>query len=63
MSNIKGVSAMLGSGSSKALSFSGETLELLEFLELFEDLASSCRLTDVDKCKMVVHYINQEIYR
>jgi hypothetical protein len=42
MSSVKGVSAMPGPGSSKAPSFSGKTSELLEFLELFEDLASSC---------------------
>ncbi|KIK34346.1 hypothetical protein CY34DRAFT_26874 [Suillus luteus UH-Slu-Lm8-n1] len=54
---------MPGPGSSKAPSFSGETSELLEFLELFEDLASSCGLTDGDKCKMVVRYVNLETKR
>ncbi|KAG2055737.1 hypothetical protein BDR06DRAFT_1044422 [Suillus hirtellus] len=54
---------MPGPGSSKAPSFSGETSELLEFLELFEDLAASCRLTDVDKCKMIVRYVNLETKR
>ncbi|KAG2054352.1 hypothetical protein BDR06DRAFT_982432 [Suillus hirtellus] len=44
---------MPGPGSSKAPSFSGEMSELLEFLELFKDLAASCGLTDVDKCKMI----------
>jgi hypothetical protein len=54
---------MPGPGSSKAPSFNGETSELLEFLELFEDLASSCGLTDADKCKMVVRYVNLETKR
>ncbi|KAG1797721.1 uncharacterized protein HD556DRAFT_1440680 [Suillus plorans] len=53
MSN-KGIGAMPGPGSSKAPSFNGETSELLKFLELFEDLASSYALTDTDKCKMIV---------
>ncbi|KAG0701248.1 hypothetical protein DFH29DRAFT_1000436 [Suillus ampliporus] len=59
----KGISAMPGPGSSKAPAFNGETLELLEFLELFEDLASSCALTDADKCKMIVQYVNLETKR
>jgi hypothetical protein len=63
MSTNKGISAMPGPGSSKAPSFNGETSELLEFLELFEDLASSCGLTDADKCKMVVRYVNLETKR
>lgn len=54
---------MPGPGSSKAPSFNGETSELLEFLELFEDLASSYALTDADKCKMIVRYVNIEIKR
>ncbi|KAG1744772.1 hypothetical protein EDB19DRAFT_1906490 [Suillus lakei] len=56
----KGISTMPGPRSSKAPTFNGETSELLEFLELFEDLASSCALTDTDKCKMIVCYINLE---
>jgi hypothetical protein len=63
MSAIRGISAMPGPGSSKAPSFSGETSELLEFLEVFEDLATSCGLTDADKCKMLVRYINLEMKR
>jgi hypothetical protein len=63
MSAIRGISAMPGPGSSKALSFSRETSELLEFLEVFEDLATSCGLTDPDKCKMLVRYVNLEMKR
>jgi hypothetical protein len=51
---------MPGPGSSKVPSFSGETSELLEFLKLFEDLASSSGLTSSDKCKMIVRYVNLE---
>jgi len=59
----KEIAAMPRPRSSKALSFSSKTFELLEFLELFEDLASSCGLSDMDKCKMVVQYINLETKR
>lgn len=54
---------MPGPGSSKAPSFKGETADLLEFLELFEDLATSCALTDTEKCKMVVRYVDQDTKR
>ncbi|KAG2067856.1 hypothetical protein BDR04DRAFT_967039, partial [Suillus decipiens] len=47
---------MPGPGSKKAPSFSGETSELIEFLEFFEDLASSCALTDKQKCRTIVRY-------
>ncbi|KAG2071678.1 hypothetical protein BDR04DRAFT_1015452 [Suillus decipiens] len=47
---------MPGPGSNKAPSFNSETLELIEFFELFEDLASSCMLTDEQKCKATVWY-------
>ncbi|KAG2065136.1 hypothetical protein BDR04DRAFT_978488, partial [Suillus decipiens] len=47
---------MPGPGSNKAPSFNGETSELLEFFEIFEDLASSCSLTDEQKCKIIVRY-------
>jgi hypothetical protein len=64
MSNTsKGISAMPGPGSSKAPSFNGETADLLEFLELFDDLATSSALTDEEKCKMVVRYADQDTKR
>ncbi|OAX37288.1 hypothetical protein K503DRAFT_667602, partial [Rhizopogon vinicolor AM-OR11-026] len=49
---------MPGPKSSKALLFNGETSELLEFLELFEDLASTYGLTGADKCKCLVRYVD-----
>jgi len=58
----KGISAMPGPGSSRAPSFNGETADLLvlEFLKLFDDLAPLCALTNAHKCKMVVHYVDQD---
>ncbi|KAG2069208.1 hypothetical protein BDR04DRAFT_1128926 [Suillus decipiens] len=47
---------MPGPGSNKAPLFNGETSELIEFFELFEDLASSCTLTDEQKCKAIIWY-------
>ncbi|KAG2072453.1 hypothetical protein BDR04DRAFT_1127707 [Suillus decipiens] len=47
---------MPGPGSNKAPSFNGETSELLEFFEIFEDLVLSCSLTDEQKCKIIVRY-------
>lgn len=44
--------------SNKAPTFSGETSELLEFFEYFEDLADACSLTDTDKCKLLVQYVD-----
>ncbi|KAG1843077.1 hypothetical protein C8R48DRAFT_780814 [Suillus tomentosus] len=52
----KGITAMPGPGSNKAPSFNGETSELIDFFELFEDLATSCALTDEQKCKAIVRY-------
>ncbi|KAG2046147.1 hypothetical protein BDR06DRAFT_985678 [Suillus hirtellus] len=49
---------MLGTNSSKAPTFNGETSELLEFFELFEDLASACGLLDAEKCKMIIRYVD-----
>ncbi|KAG0691653.1 hypothetical protein DFH29DRAFT_883985 [Suillus ampliporus] len=54
----KGINAMPGPNSSKAPTFNGETSELLEFFELFEDLAASCSLSNADKCKMIVCYVD-----
>ncbi|KAG2050218.1 hypothetical protein BDR06DRAFT_974606 [Suillus hirtellus] len=54
----KGIGAMLGPGSNKVPSFNRETSELLEFFELFEELALSCVLTDEQKCKAIVRYTN-----
>ncbi|KAG2047093.1 hypothetical protein BDR06DRAFT_898076 [Suillus hirtellus] len=47
---------MPGPGLNKAPSFNGEMSELLEFFELFEELALSCALTDEQKCKAIVRY-------
>ncbi|KAG1899571.1 uncharacterized protein F5891DRAFT_1189731 [Suillus fuscotomentosus] len=52
----KGIAVMPGPGSNKAPSFNGETSELVDFFELFEDLATSCTLTDEQKCKAIVCY-------
>jgi hypothetical protein len=56
MSTPKGTMGMPGPGSTKAPSFNGETSELLEFFEIFEDLALSYSLMDEQKCKMIVWY-------
>ncbi|KAG1811602.1 hypothetical protein EV424DRAFT_1349620 [Suillus variegatus] len=59
MSNmLKGINAMPGANSSKAPMFNGETSELLEFFELFEDLALACGLSDAEKCKTIVRYVD-----
>ncbi|KAH7922154.1 hypothetical protein BV22DRAFT_1106781 [Leucogyrophana mollusca] len=50
---------MPGPTSSKAPSFNGETSELLEFFKYFKDLADSCSLTDAEKCKSVVRYVDR----
>ncbi|KAG2348489.1 hypothetical protein BDR05DRAFT_995869 [Suillus weaverae] len=64
MSNAsKGINAMPGTNSSKAPSFNGETSELLEFFELFEDLADACALTPAEKCKMIVQYVDIQTKR
>ncbi|KAG0695663.1 hypothetical protein DFH29DRAFT_1005243 [Suillus ampliporus] len=54
----KGILAMPGPGSNKAPTFNGKMLELIEFFELFEDLASSCALTNEQKCKAIVCYMD-----
>ncbi|KAF9235362.1 hypothetical protein BU15DRAFT_64949 [Melanogaster broomeanus] len=60
MSNMnKGINAMPAPTSNKAPSFNGETSELLEFFEYFEDLSSACSLTDADKCKVIVRYVDK----
>jgi hypothetical protein len=51
---------MPGSNSTKMPMFNGETLELLEFFEVFEDLASTYGLTSADKCKSLVHYVDHQ---
>ncbi|KAG3229866.1 hypothetical protein P692DRAFT_20704802, partial [Suillus brevipes Sb2] len=43
--------------SNKAPSFNGETSELLDFFELFEDLAQACGLTSAEQCKLIVRYV------
>src|SRR6267154_723938 len=59
MSASKGISGMPSPTSGKAPHFTGVKTELLDFLELFEDLASSNGLTDEEKCKNIVRYVNQ----
>jgi len=63
MSTPKGVSGMPSPTSGKAPSFTGVKTELLDFLELFEDLASSNGLTDEEKCKNIVRYVDQRTKR
>jgi hypothetical protein len=59
MSNAnKGIGVMPGPGSNKAPTFDGETSELVELFELFEDLTLSCALTDEQKCKVIVCYMD-----
>jgi hypothetical protein len=58
MSNTpKGISAIPAPTSNKAPSFNGEMSELLDFFELFEDLAQACGLTSADQCKLIVRYV------
>ncbi|KAG2063733.1 hypothetical protein BDR04DRAFT_963906, partial [Suillus decipiens] len=54
---------MPGPNSSKAPLFNGETSELLEFFEVFEDLASTYGLTSADKCKSLVQYVDRQTKR
>ena len=54
---------MPGPNSSKAPLFNGETSELLEFFELFEDLASTYGLNSADKCKSLVRYVDRPTKR
>ncbi|KAG2073226.1 hypothetical protein BDR04DRAFT_1011023 [Suillus decipiens] len=54
---------MPGPNSSKAPLFNGETSELLEFFEVFEDLASTYGLTSADKCKSLVRYVDCQTKR
>ncbi|OAX31887.1 hypothetical protein K503DRAFT_794870 [Rhizopogon vinicolor AM-OR11-026] len=49
--------------SSKAPLFNGEPSELLEFFELFENLASTYGLTNADKCKCLVRYVDLPMKR
>jgi hypothetical protein len=51
---LQGIGAMPGPNSSKAPLFNGETSELLEFFEMFEDFASTYSLSSADKCKSLV---------
>jgi hypothetical protein len=55
----KGINAMPTPTSNRAPSFSGETSDLLDFFELFKDLALACGLTNVGKCKLLVRYVDQ----
>jgi hypothetical protein len=49
---------MPGPGSNKAPTFDRETSELVELFELFEDLTLSCALTDEQKYKVIVCYMD-----
>jgi hypothetical protein len=61
MSHVhRGTGAMPGPSSSKVPLFNGETLELLEFFKVFEDLASTYGLTSTDKCKSLVRYVDHQ---
>jgi len=61
MSHVhQGTGAMPGPNSSKAPLFNGETSELLEFFEVFEDLTSTYGLTSADKCKSLVRYVDRQ---
>ncbi|KAG1738940.1 hypothetical protein EDD22DRAFT_959426 [Suillus occidentalis] len=59
----KGINAMPAPTSNKAPSFSGETSDLLDFFELFKDLAQACGLTDAEQCKLLVRYVDQATKR
>ncbi|KAG1874755.1 hypothetical protein DFJ58DRAFT_721750 [Suillus subalutaceus] len=64
MSHVhRGTGAMPSPNSSKAPIFNSEMLELLEFFEVFEDLASTYGLTSADKCKSLVCYVDRQIKR
>lgn len=54
---------MPGANSSKAPSFNGETSELLEFFEQFEDLANGYTLTGAEKCKTITRYVDNPTKR
>ncbi|GBE78908.1 hypothetical protein SCP_0201050 [Sparassis crispa] len=58
-STAKGLSGMPAPGSSKVPSFHGESSELLEFFEFFEDLTNDCKLSAPEKCKSLVHYVDK----
>ncbi|KIJ65376.1 hypothetical protein HYDPIDRAFT_167090 [Hydnomerulius pinastri MD-312] len=60
---MKGINAMPAPTSNKVPSFDGGTSELLEFFDYFEDLASACSLTDADKCKVIVRYVDKTTKR
>ena len=50
-------------GIGKGPSFSGKASELMEFLELFEDLAKSHGLPDDERCKYLVRYVDIQTKR
>ncbi|KAF8889393.1 hypothetical protein BD779DRAFT_1469895 [Infundibulicybe gibba] len=59
----KGIIAMPGVASNKAPTFSGETSELLEFLDYFEELADGYQLSEPERCKSLVRYVDQSTKR
>ena len=61
--SMKGINGMPAPTSNKAPTFNSETSELFKFFEYFEDLADACALTDTEKCKIVVRYVDKATKR
>ena len=40
--------------------FSGKTKDILDFLDDFKQQAELCELTDVEKCSMVIRYLDKK---
>jgi hypothetical protein len=59
----KGINTMPTPTSNRAPYFSRETSDLLDFFELFEDLAQACGLSDAEKCKLLIRYVDQATKR
>lgn len=62
-SGAKGINVMPAPTSMNAPMFNGETSELFEFVEFFEDLTNACLLTDAEKCKLIVRYVDRPTKR
>lgn len=61
---LKGIVAMPGASSNKAPSFSGgKASDLLEFFDYFEELADGFELTDAERCKSLVRYVDKSTKR
>lgn len=59
----KGVGAMPAPGSLRAPFWDGKSSTLLEFFEEFEDLATTNGLTDAEKCRAAVRYVDNSAKR